>query len=464
MAYKVKIGQFAKNIESTAQPDTTLWPEYDVVFKNGADISNPQITISATYADVQNANYAYMLGRYYWITAKNLFRENYIILQLKVDVLATYKTEIGSSSLYILRASAASDGTIRDSYYPPTASVTTYSDHQDLNSVPGPYDDGYYILNIAGTGTSGNSTLFQFTPNNFKQLMTELYTAIDGFSTNDVINNIVKNFGGNPMKLINGAMWFPFPFSDTTAWSNTYIGSWYPGKLGVGTPVPCERIKDPYEELDSVTLTIQKHPQAATRGEYLNLAPYSNYTLFIPGAGAIQLDTTKLVGVNSITISRRTDAFSGQMLVQVGGGGKTLAVLTGQWGVPLSLAGNAPANILTGAISTIGAAISGGTAGILGAASAGISTIQDAITGSSVSTGSGGSGLNIYQRPVEIEGIFFDVTDEDNARNGRPYCKVTTPATLGGFMIADKGDVVMSGPLPEHEEVKRYLETGFFYE
>ena len=464
MSYTLKLGTFKKYVESTAQPNTASWAQYDIVFKDGTDVVNPTVTLSIDYTTVKAYNYAYMLNRYYWIVQKTMLRNDYCELKLETDVMATYKSDIGSSSLYILRSSASYNGYIRDNYYPPTANKTTYYERQDLNSVPGSYNDGYYVLNIAGTGTSGNSTLYQFTPTNFKQLMVELYNSIDGFTVNDVINNVVKNFGGNPLKLINGAMWFPFPFSTVTSLSNTYIGNWYPGKSGLGNPVPCERIDDPYEELDFITLTVNKHPQASSRGQYLNLAPYSNYTLFVPGAGAVQLDTTKLIGASSISVSRMTDAFSGQMLVVVGANAQTLAVLTGQWGVPLSLSGNAPENILTGAINTIGNALSGGVTGILGAATAGINTIENAISGAAVSTGSGGSGLNIYQRPVEIQGIFFNVTNEDNTHNGRPYCQVTTPASLGGFMIAQRGDVDIDGTLPEEEKIKAFLESGFYYE
>ena len=31
-------------------------------------------------------------------------------------------------------------------------------------------------------------------------------------------------------------------------------------------------------------------------------------------------------------------------------------------------------------------------------------------------------------------------------------------------MIASRGDVDISGTLPEEEEIRRYLESGFFYE
>ena len=464
MAYKVKIGQFAKNIESTAQPDTTLWPEYDVVFKNGADISNPQITISATYANVQNANYAYMLGRYYWITAKNLFRENYIILQLKVDVLATYKTEIGSSNLYILRSSTAYDGTIKDNLYPLKAEVTAYS---DWDTLPGyTYDTGVYVLNVAGNYTSGNSSLYQLDPPNFRKLLQELYDTIGTWSLDSVVNKVVNFFGGNPQKLIHSAMWFPTEFT-AGAWQAVYIGSWG------STTALGKLISNPEMVLPTFTPDILKHPQATARGSYLNLAPYSEYNLVLPGAGIINLDTTQLIGCSSISIVRTVDAFTGRMLYRVVNDptdptqeSHTLAEVTTQWGVPLTLGSkNTATEVVSGVINTVGAAVLAPTSAgaMIGALSGAIGTIDAAISGQSCNSGVGGA-LNMLNHPMRLDGTFFNIADEDNARKGRPYCKVTTPATLGGFMIADRGDVQMSGPLPEHEEVKRYLETGFFYE
>lgn len=464
MAYKVKIGQFAKNIESTAQPDTTLWPEYDVVFKNGADISNPQITISATYANVQNANYAYMLGRYYWITAKNLFRENYIILQLKVDVLATYKTEIGSSSLYILRSSAEFDGTIRDNLYPPTASVT-YSNELEFSNMPGDYSSGYYLVNIAGT-QSGNGTLVQLTPNNFKALISDLYTQIDGFQVSDVIANVVKSFGGNPEKLISSVMWFPQPFVTPNNQTLIYIGSYLTGVMG-------DIVPNPLKVLDSqVELTLTKHPKAATRGEYLNLAPFVNYSLYLPGAGAVNIDTTQVIGHSSIYVTRLIDGYTGQikyMVTTTGQNYHVLANVSGQWGVPVRISGGSTGDtIISGTTATLGSALlaaaTGGAGAIIGAATGAIGTIAGAMSGAAYSNETGGGIVNLYQQPIRLDTTIYDVPDEDNTRNGRPLCKVRTPANLGGFMIADRGDVQMSGPLPEHEEVKRYLETGFFYE
>ena len=65
--------------------------------------------------------------------------------------------------------------------------------------------------------------------------------------------------------------------------------------------------------------------------------------------------------------------------------------------------------------------------------------------------------------PCWLDTICYDITDSDNAQEGRPYCKVTTPSTLTGFMRVSDGYVNITGPLPEQQEIKRFLEGGFFY-
>lgn len=464
MAYTIKLGQFAKNIESTAQPDTTGWAEHSVTLKNGADISNPRIELQVSWEDIKDVNYAVMMNRYYWVIGRNMIRENLCQLSLHVDELATYKTEIGASSLYILRSSAAYDGTIRDNMYPPTADVTyiseKYSTHEPLD-----YSNGYYLVNVAGT-QSGNGTLIQLSPNNYKALIADLYSQIDGFQPSDVIANVVKSFGGNPQRLISSVMWFPFPLVTPNNSTLIYIGSYLTGVSG-------DIVVNPLQILDSqVAFTVEKHPKAATRGEYLNLAPYMNYSLYLPGAGAVNLDTTQLVGKTNIYVTRLIDGYTGQvkyMVVTGGNDSHVLANVTGQWGVPIRISGDSNGDsIIAGSTATLGSALlaaaTGGASAIIGAATGAIGTIAGAMSGASYSNETGGGIVNLYQQPIRLDTTIYDAPDEDNARNGRPLCKVTTPATLGGFMIADKGDVVMAGPLPEHEAVKRYLETGFFYE
>lgn len=191
----------------------------------------------------------------------------------------------------------------------------------------------------------------------------------------------------------------------------------------------------------------------------------------MPLFGSINLDTTALVGSTQIQIALRVDAISGVATARIHGGGTNpiLADLTAQLGVPMPLNGqSAGASVAGGIVTTLGSvaaaiATGGAAAPIIGAATSAIGTAVTAVSGASFSTGSSGSILAPTE-PIILNSTHFTVVDEDNTHNGRPLCQVTTPSALGGFMIAQKGDVVMAGPLPEHEEVKRYLETGFFYE
>ena len=467
MSYKIKLGTFKKYVESTAQPTVTGWAEYDVVFKNGTDIVNPTITLSIDYNTVKAYNYAYMLDRYYWIVSKTLLRTGLCEIDLKTDVLATYKSDIGASSLYILRSSASYNGAIRDNLYPTTADRTQYLVASAYPNYS--YSTGVYVVNVMGSLSGGASTLYQMTPENFRKLVKELYDNVDGFQLSDVVNQVVKKFGGNPEKLLMGAMWFPTAFSSTTSTQYVRIGSW------VSSTVTAKVINDPSETLTNINMSIDKHPQAASRGKYLNLSPYSNYELALPGAGIIRLDSTKLIGCSSIDIVRDVDAFTGRLRYQVVANpdnltedGQILAQLTTQWGVPINLSGqNIGSDLITGTIQTAGLvgafAATGGAAAIIGASTAAIGTTIDAISGGSSSSGVGGA-LVLLNVPCYINEIFYTVVNEDNTHNGRPYCQVTTPATLTGFMIAQRGDVDINGTLPEEEEIKAFLESGFYYE
>lgn len=461
MAYKIKLGAFSKLENSTAQPTVTLWAEYDINLKEGCDISNPEITLSIDWATVSGYNYAKLLDRYYWIVGKNMLRESLCVLQLKVDVLATYKSEIGATSLYVLRSAYAYDPYIRDNFYPMTGRVTQYHQTQ-TTGIPGDFGSGIYVLNVAGTNTSGANTLYQFSPAEFRTLFQNLYTTINGFQLSDVIATVVQLFGGNPQSLINSAMWFPSAFSTGTPETIT-IGAWNSGASGIP-------LTSAIYDFSSYTFSLYKHPQAATRGDYLNLAPYSQYNIGLPGIGVIALDTSKLIGETSITIKRTMDAISGQLVCDIVGtsSAQILAHLKGQIGIPISLRGAGNTSLPASGISSLGtaavAAATGGAAAIAGAVTSGIGTVLDAVGGAPVNTGVGSGAADIMNKAAWLDSTFYKVTDGDNTEHGKPLCTNFQISSLPGYNVVSEGNVPIAGPLPEQQEVKRFLESGFFYE
>ena len=463
MSYKIKLGSFSKLDNSTAQPTTTGWAEYDVTLKNGCDLLDPEVTLAISEATVAGYNYATMFGKYYWIADKYMLRENLCVLQLRHDPMATYKSEIGSSTLYVLRSAAASNGDIVDNLYP-TASIT-YGRSEDSAFVPGSYGSGCYIVNCVGMTTTGGSTLWKFTPTQFRAMLYALYNKIDGFQVSDILDAVSKFLDGSPEKLVSSAMWMP-SYNFTSSSQNFYVGTW-------DTEITASLITDPVFQLPAIELSIPKHPQAATRGSYLNLAPYSTYTLNVPMFGAINLDTTAIKDASTLYLNIVIDALSGQGRCRVHTGGNPrplVADLTAQIGVPVPLQGqNTGSTILGGIVSTIAGAATAAlnpanlAAGLIGAGAGAIGTAIHALDGMSFSTGSNGGALaTLYN--IILDATFLNIANEDNTLRGRPLCEMRQISTLSGFNMVAEGDVAIPGTIREQQEIKAILESGFFYE
>ena len=473
----INLYDFSKYENSTKRPSGN-GTAFSCKIKSPSSVEEPVVELST--ADVSGYNYAYIsdFGRYYFIE-DCVYDTGFWIVKLKVDVLASYKTEIGNEDLYILRSSAAADGNIRDTYYPIKANNTKYHGYQFPNvvqdhetSIPGDYSSGVIVMNIAGTETAGGSTLWEVLPEDFTEIVKALYVSINGFQLSDVVSKVVQTFGGNPQQLINSAMWFPFPF-DVYQVEQVKIGSWYATKPIGGSIVPLTGgiINDPVLLLPDVTFNVPKHPLAATRGNYLNLAPYTQYTLVLPGCGVINLDNNKLQGVTGITIHRYMDAFSGQLFVKViaDSTNQILAYMQGQIGIPIQLRGSNNANsLMGGAASTVGGIVSaitsGGASAIAGAVSAGIGTALEAVGGTPTSSSMGAGFATITDERIMLDTVCFDITDADNSKNGRPLMQVRKPSALGGFMIVQRGDVPITGTQIEQTRIRSYLEGGFYYE
>lgn len=464
MSYTIKLGTFSKLENSTARPTITSWAEYDVNLKDGCDISNPEITLSISYSTVSAYNYAYFMNRYYWIVAKNMIRESLCVLSLKVDVLATYKTQIGAASLYVLRSAAASDGNIIDRSYP-TSSIT-YGRSEDSSFLPGTYASGSYIVSCVGMTSSGGSNLWKMSPTKFRSMLYSLYNKIDGFQVADIKDAISKFLQGSPEKLLSSAMWMP-AYNFTTSTLPFYVGGWRPTN-----DFTADLITDPIFAMPAIELDLPKHPQAASRGSYLNLAPFTTYTLCIPMFGSINIDTTAVKDASKIYLNITVDAMSGQGKCKIHSGGNPrplIATLTAQIGVAVPLQGqNAGSSIAGGIATTLAAtaaavASGGAAAPIIGAVASGVDTAINAVTGASFSMGSAGGALATTQN-ITLDATFLNIADEDNTHHGRPLYDSRTISTLSGYNIVADGDVAVPGPLPEQREVQRFLESGFFYE
>jgi hypothetical protein len=61
-------------------------------------------------------------------------------------------------------------------------------------------------------------------------------------------------------------------------------------------------------------------------------------------------------------------------------------------------------------------------------------------------------------------GEFYEIVDEDTSSIGRPLCQVKTPSSLGGYIEGDSHEFSAPATITEMEEVKRFIDNGFYYE
>ena len=458
--FNVNFWTFKKDIDSTKRPAGTPAASFsncDIV--QPFSITDPEIIVSSNNAPAWNYCYITEWSRYYFINAWT-FIDGLWFGKCHVDVLATFKPDIGAEQLYILRSSAARNGYNKDNYYP----MTGAEEHSDivLSGNPVSYDAGHYVVNVVGKQT-GSSTLYQMSPAEFSNFLDALLGVID--NTTATIGDYwqaIKNSIFNPMQYITSVMWFPFAFPHVSG-GRVKVGLWDSG-------VTADVITIPEYTLTYPTIELAKHPQES-RGKYLNAAPFTHYYLEYDPFGVIELDAAQLIDAASVRVKIFVDALTGAGILKVYSNepsGACLASIQTQYGVPLPLAQSAVGSgTISGSVQTIGSAIAGAITGnaamIAGAVSAGIDTMADAVKGATTTIGSGGSIIGLKQSKV-LHASFYRVTGADNSKNGSPYMQQATPAGLGGFMIVQRGDVAINGTQTEAAEIKAKLERGFYYE
>lgn len=467
MSYTVSFYTFTKRSNSTKVP-TSGNTDFSCNIKNGSGILTPKVELNlGATVDPSQYNYCRIANfdRYYYVT-EWYFERGLWTATCKVDVLATYKSAIGSTSMYVLRASAASDGRIVDTLYP----LKTECSYQH-NSVLSPFkSSGTYVLGVVSpdgdygslsyyiVNASGLSTICNYLINSAVQSDPN-FTAADA-------SLALQTSLIDPIQYIKTCMYFPFEMTDfglTMASTSVNIFMW------TIPSVFCAKITS---QVIAVTKSIpyQDHPNKATRGAYLNTAPYTIATLYAPPFPVIDIDTSVACNGGYVNLDLAVDPISGKGVLRVYTNSVTLNRLETQIGVPIQLSQvtrdwlGAATSTLSAVGNIIGAGMTGNIGGAISGVASGIESATRALTPRSQSLGPGGGFIDVRPLAWTLDQQFFIPVNDDNSHNGRPYCQVTTPSALGGYMLIQDGDVPISGTKAEADEIRSLLETGFYYE
>ena len=253
----VKLATFTKRTNSTAVFSGT-WTTFSCALKEGCSVLNPVIELRTT-TNCNGFNYMYIadFGRYYFIT-DIVHDEGSVIISGRVDVLATYKSQIGNASEYVLRSASEYDGDVIDNLYPLKAQSTFVWGGNSGSTEGGIYHTGTfdtdnitYIIGVVNntrtdkygavkyyTVQSGDlADLMQFLLGGGIVLQTETELAtIDSVLTQfktEIENGIVRSLA-NPSQFIIES--YAIPYSVDTGDAETITIGWWPS-VAVGKPV-----------------------------------------------------------------------------------------------------------------------------------------------------------------------------------------------------------------------------------
>lgn len=452
MAFNVNFYTFTKEVNSTARPSGS-GTVFSCVSNADFNILAPRLPLQLGAAANPTAyNYCRVevWGRYYWVS-RWAFEAGLWVAYCEVDALASWKTEIGATSAYVLRAAADSDGNLVDTMYPTKTPIMSNVPMTDPWSST--YLDHCYVVGIV----NGNSKTDYFV-----MTTSELSTFISTVFGDPFFTNQVQQGGAllkaefNPMQYITTIMKFPVAKPDITVAGQIWLGYWNTGLTG-------DKITNRTHKHYTGSVTLPKHPQASVRGAYLNNSPYLNYTLCAPPFGLISVPMQSFVNEATLSWDVDVDFIGGRGIMAIMPASfEVVGLYESQVGCPMQLSQvmthpmSAVTNLLSGVAAGLMGNIIGGVNGIINAAECALPTVQ--------TTGINAGLAGVFTQPWALAVTTYPVADDDVAHRGRPLCQVRQLSTLSGYQLCTDTDIQIPATRQEIDTIRAYLESGYYYE
>lgn len=448
---------FSKRKNSTAVPDGQ-GNERNLTLKNGSSIITPTFLVAGESFDY---NYCSFNGRYYWITDITSVRNELWEVQCRVDVLASWKTEILNSKGFVKYSSSDNNQNIKDGRNVVTSNVERTASY--LNMQMFDVKGSYILATLSGPASEAINNSFSVL---YGMEAGSLGALAQEFNSPDALTAIRQYFD-NPTETIVFCRWLP----------RNLIGGptrIVPIKFGdYESSVTGTLIEDNYAtEIGDITIPWQK-------SDFRNYEPYSSAILYLPGVGNVSIPLSSLAGLDVLSIQCVMDYVTNQIHYQVadGTGANIIGTYSGSVGVDIPISAIQSGNVggilagIGGIAGGIGAVATGGMS--LGAAAAiggglyaaGISSLSQNIR----ATGSFSGGYNVKAGGTTIHLEIFrnqSVQEPSEYVNtiGNPCMKIRTISGLSGYCQTE--DFQVSGNMldTEKSEINNLMNGGVYIE
>lgn len=421
-------------------------------------------------------------GRSYWVNNWT-YEDRCWVASMSVDVLASFKEEIGAARKYILRSASEWGEFVMDTMYPPQAITMHKSIDITEPDFATNFGSGAVVVGIVGQGNTFNvngAGYIVTAPSGLQTIINNCYNAMDGVwdeaSLGADIGEALAIFGKkfsmsiqNPIQFINSCMWLPYTPS-TGNYTRLFLGA-----LDMG--MSAQSLANPVRKFD---FNIQIPTMSNIgRDRYWHLAePYSHYKVVFPPFGTFTIPGPEVIrydnggGVATIAAQIVADAISGQATLSI----PTLGICSSaQLGIPLELAGNSVdwAGAVQSVAGGIGSALTGGISLAMGAGVSGGGLISGTVNGiiaaesamsPAATHGSIGGGMAALNSKRHSCLLYYVPAGEDPTEKGYALCEEKLISSLSGYVLCADGDIEAPATEQELLEIGRFLTGGFFYE
>lgn len=453
---------FSKKRNSTAQP--TGGTSYTGTLTQESGIVSPSVIMD--FGNTAPAyNYAYIteFRRYYWITEITSIGGGLWRVSMTVDVLATYKSDIGAASKYVLRSASEFDGSVMDTKYPTKVNYSRNLLSKNSGWPIGSATGRYVVGVVDANGTFGSVSVYCLNESQFSALRAAIapssyYNSITDTDLKNLAVTVV-----NPMQYIAWVKYYPFSVPQSQNFVTMNLGN---------ISIPNMSLIGNVTVSDVFEYDLTAHPLAATRGTYLNYDPFTiRFFSWLP-VGMIHIPALS-AGLMKIDVFYIVDVISGtgDLIIRDHTTDQNELYRTSfACGIDIPVAqvvSSNPLKIVSGTINMLSAGMSAILGNVPGSVASGISGITDFITSQvgEVQAFKPGSGALLTDPQARIIEYFADVMDDDNPEFGRPLCKVKAISTLSGYVLCADGEVPAAGATQsELADIESYLTGGFYYE
>lgn len=488
MSYSVNFYRFAKKANSTKRPTANPDVTYQCEIMPGTSILAPTLKLNTNFLDPSNLTYAFIptLTRYYFVS--NWYYDRGLwTCDLQTDVLASYKTQIGNFSMYVLRSSYEMDGRIVDKAYPVKAGASFTVTQNNLNPLATEFSNGYFVVGIINgdAAAMGVTSYYVFTNTEFRVFASFLMGNTSYMNSPAEISDELLKCLVNPTQYVTSCIWMPLAPPMGAAISVLPFGWWT-------VNANCHRLSGYTRTAASATISIPKHPYALTRGYYLLQEPYSTYYLDFPPFGSINIPANDLVDTDLLDLNISIDCVTGMGRLDIVAGPQgargTITIINAQVGVPVALAQNAPQISIPDQTAGKGNAATEWEpipyTDILGLdipiriansflndvakspTTQKVTNIANAAVASQLPlqvVGGNGGFMSGYF-PIRMIGTFAAIADDNTAEWGRPLCRTKTLNTIPGYIQCADADFEINCTASERGTISNFLTGGFFFE